>query len=84
MKISVLKQKVKSNIAYKFVIDDPLNKPGRIFFITGLVECSFNFCHQQSSVDICLGLERLDCIGKLFCNIITRKPKGMLCQKSNN
>jgi len=31
-----------------------------------------------------LGFEGLDGRKKLFYNTITRKPKGMLCQKSNN
>jgi hypothetical protein len=60
-----------------------LNKPSRILFITGIIECSFNFCHHQSYVDVFLGLEGLDCMKKLFYNT-ARKPKGMLCQKSNN
>jgi hypothetical protein len=56
-----------------------VNKPSWILFITGIVECSFNFCHQQRGVDVFLGFEGLDCMRKLFCNMTTRKPKGMLC-----
>jgi len=82
--MSMLKQKVKNNIAYKLVIDDPLNKPSRTLFITGILECSFNFCHHQSNIDVCLGFEGLDCMKKLFFKTTTRNPKGMLCQKSNN
>jgi len=50
--------------------------------MTGIIKCSFNCC--QSNVDVFLGFEGLDSMKKLFFNMITRKPKGMLCQKSNN
>jgi hypothetical protein len=55
-----------------------------IFFITGIIKCSFNFCHQQSYVGVFLGFEGLDCMKKLFYDMTTRKPEGMLCQKSKN
>jgi hypothetical protein len=84
IKMSVTEQKVKSEVAYKLVIDDPMNKPDRICFIIGIVECSFNFCHHQSDIVVCLGFEGFDSMKKLFCYITTRKPKRMLCQKSNN
>jgi len=50
--------------------------------MTGIIKCSFNCC--QSSINVFLGFEGLDGRKKLFGNITTRKPKGMLCQKSNN
>jgi hypothetical protein len=78
MRVLILKQKVQSNIAYKLVIDNPVNKPSWIFFIMGIVECSFNFCHHQSDVGVFLG-EGLDCMRKLFSHVSTRKPKRMLC-----
>jgi hypothetical protein len=74
----VLKQKVKSNIAYKLVINNPVNEPTWIFFITGIVECSFNFCYHQRHVGVFLGFKGLDCMRKLFSYRNTRKPKGML------
>jgi hypothetical protein len=50
--------------------------------MTGIIKCSFNCC--QSDVDMFLGFEGFDGMKKLILNVITRKPKGMLCQKGYN
>jgi len=52
--------------------------------MTGIIKCSFNCCHYQSGIDVFLGFEGFDGLTKLFYNAITRKPKGMLSQKSKN
>jgi len=75
------KEKHKIRITYKFVVYDPLNKPGWIFLITSFIKGLLNFCHHHSDVDMLLGFEGLDCMRKLLSHINARKPERMLCQE---
>jgi len=70
---------VEDNITYKLVANDPLNEPSWIFFITGIIECSFNFCLDFIDVNMFLGFEGLDSMRKLCFHIFSRKPERMLC-----
>jgi hypothetical protein len=75
----VLEQKVQDNITYKLVVNNTLNKPSWILFITGIVECSFNFGLYHVDINVFLGFEGLDSMSKLFLHILSRKPERMLC-----
>jgi hypothetical protein len=55
--MSVFIKKIQDDIAHKLVVNDPLNEPGWIFIITGIIECSLNSCLQYSSVDVFLEFE---------------------------
>ena len=74
-----LKQKVEDNVTYKLVVNDSLNEPSWIFFITGIVECNLNFCLHHTDRDMFFRFEGLDGMRDLCFHISSRKPKGMLC-----
>jgi hypothetical protein len=80
----VLKNKVLNKMAYKLVVNDPLDEPGWIIFIIGITKCSFNSCLHHGDVDVFLRFEGLDGMRDLCPHIVTRKPERMLCKKSNN
>jgi len=75
----VLEEKNQDNITYKLVVNNPLNEPSWIFFVTGIVECSFNFGLYYSDIDVFLGFEGLHSMRKLSSHILSRKPEGVLC-----
>jgi hypothetical protein len=55
--MSVFKKKDEDDITHKLVVNDPLNEPGWILIITGIIESSLNSCLQCSNVDVFLGFE---------------------------
>jgi len=75
----VLEQKVQDNITYKLVVNNTLNKPSWILFITDIVECSFNFGLYYVAINVFLGFEGLHSMSKLCLHILSRKPERMLC-----
>jgi hypothetical protein len=77
-------KKMKDETTYKLVVNDPLNEPGWVFFIIGIVECNFNSCIHNSNIDVFLGFEGFDGMRKLFNHMTSRKPEGMFCQKSKH
>jgi len=82
--VSIVKTKHKIRITYKLVVNDPINKPGWVFLITGIIKGLLNICHHCSDVNVLLGLEGLDSMMKLLIHFTARKPKRMLCQERNN
>jgi len=58
-----LKHKVKENVTYKLMANDPLDEPSWISFINGIVECSLNLCLQDTCGDVLLRFEGLDGMG---------------------